>query len=206
MPPDIFALTDRASVKTIMGIDGTSRDAEIDLQIRAVSGLIAQYCGRADALESRSRVEVHDVSPGQRVWQLRAYPVTSITDVRHDWNREFGASTVLDDDTYTVREDAGLLTMDYALVGFGGRRWAQTLQVTYVAGLASTLVGLRSGYADIELACQYQVQHNLKRKEGDPGQSTVNVGGVSRSMPALDLIPEVKALLAPYVCQRMGHS
>ncbi len=204
--PDVFALTDLASIKTLLEIDGESRDAEIALHIRSVSGQIAQFCGRNDAFEERARTEVYDVAPGQRVWQLRAYPVTSITDVRLDWNREFGTGTILDANTYTVRNAAGLLTMDYPLVSVASRRWAQILQVIYTGGLAARLSALRSGYPDIEMAAQYQIQHNMKRRETDPGQFSVNVGGASRTTPALDLLEYVQRLLAPYVCHRIGNS
>jgi len=204
---DVFALTDRATVKALLNIRpaDTDRDTEIDLQIRAVSGQIAWFCNRGDAIERRTRTEVHDVSPGQRVWQLKAYPVTSLIEVALDWNREFGPTTALDATAYTIRKDAGIFTMDYALVPYGARRRAQVLQMVYVGGVAETLSALRSAHPDLELAAHYQIQHNMKRREGDPGQSSVNVGGATRTTPALDLLPYVKSILAPYVRHRVGN-
>lgn len=202
--PDIFLLTDRASVKTIMGIGGADRDAEIDLQIRAVSGAIANFCGRRDAMESKSRSYTFHVRPSQRVWQLPAYPVASITDVRLDYDRAFGSGTILDTQLYSVDTETGVVSFDLVLEPAGGRKWANTLQINCVAGMADSLTALRSGYADIEQACQYQVQHNLKRKETDPGKFTTSTGGASRTTPALDLLPYVKTLLAPHITERLA--
>lgn len=211
---DVFALTSRQAVKELLGTTRLTRDTEIDALILAVSGMIAQHLGRDDAIESRSRTEDHDVERGQREWQLRAKPITSITSVSFDIGRDFAAETVLGADDYSFNGRLGLLRFDYPLwwgQDLSGRAgWPEAeslrgaLRVVYTGGLAASLQALRSAHPNLELACQMAVVRIVKRQATTFDQVTASGPGSAMGMPAFDLTPYEKALLAPYRRPRAG--
>lgn len=202
----IFALTSRAAIKSLLNIEGPSLDTEIDALILVASDKIAKYCGRDDAMETRSRTEVHDVYPGQRVWQLLAWPVASISSVRFDPNRDFAAASALSTDNYHCDTEAGLLRTDYPLhtgqvfgTGYG---W---LQVTYTGGVGDSLQAMRSYHASLELGCQLLIQYVQKRQALGPGSVSASVGGASRALQAMKIPDFIADLIDHFVTQRVGN-
>ena len=205
---DVFALTSRQAVKELLGYPRATRDTEIDALILAVSGAIAQKIGRDDAIQSVSRTEDHDIEPGQRVWQLRASPVASVTSVSFDIGRDFASTTVLSADDYSVDTRRGLLAVDYPL--WWGRDLAgrgtsaesvplrQALRVVYTGGYAATLQALRSAHSNLELVAQMVVVRIVKRQATTFDQVTASGPASSTGMPAIDFTPLELAMLSPY--------
>lgn len=193
------SLTDLESLRTFLGLKGQSRDTELKVLIRAISGQILQFINRLGKLLIQTRVEQFDVNRGQITWQLKAIPVTSVTSVIHDTQRQFTGSPLNAVD-YHVDLEAGLLHLDYTIPAKRG-----ALQVTYVGGLVTSVDQLQSCAPDLELACQLQIQAVMKRQQLTGEELTVAGQGGSTRYPALELIPAVKELLRPYIVPNVGH-
>ena len=210
----VFPLTSRAALKALLGTTVATRDTEIDALILAVSGAIATYCRREDAIERRSRTEDFSVERGQRVWQLAAVPVTSISAVYFDLSRDFGSATEISASDYSVNGRLGILELDYPLWWQtqleGAAPWPtaqparNALRVVYTGGLGTTLTALRSAYPTLELVCQMRCQDILKRQATTFGQVSVSGLGGGTGMEAIQLTPMEKMLLRPYVLAQAG--
>lgn len=94
-------------------------------------------------LDTATFTEYHD-GDGSRVVQLKNYPVTSVTSIHDDPDRNFTSSSLLDSTTYAVDEVNGRITLlrDPLLrtlstvFGCG----AQNIKVVYVAGYSASTV------------------------------------------------------------------
>lgn len=172
-----IALTTTARVQHLLqqkaSSGGLSSDATAliaDL-IAEVSADIEQELRRETTIATYT--EVLDVASRQRKWSLKAFPVTSITSVKSDPERGFGAGIdALDTDLYTMRfgEESHLLHIE-AGVSPGVR----TLQVVYVGGMAADTAGMISSYPDVVgVATQEVVNRFLRRTSMSIGQ--VNSG------------------------------
>lgn len=211
---DVFALTSRAALKAFLGTTVLVRDTEIDGLILAVSGTIATYCSREDRIERRSRTEDFQVERGQRVWQLGAIPVTSVSAVYFDTAREFGSASEVAASNYYTDLRRGLLELDYplwwaeGLEGAGPWPTAQpargALRVVYTGGLGTSLQAMRSAHPNLELACQMTCQDILKRQATIFGRQSVSGMGGGTGMDAMEFTPYVKMILSPYKILRVG--
>lgn len=209
-----FALTSRSALKAFLGTTGTVRDTEIDALILAVSGVIATFLRREDAIESRVRTEQFSVERGQRVWQLAAVPVASVSAVYFDTQRVFGSASEVAASNYYVDLRRGLLELDYplwwaeGLEGAGPTPTAQpargALQVVYTGGLGATLQALRSAYPNLELACQMTCQDILRRQSTHFGRMSVSGLGGGAGHDAIELPPLVKMMLRGLMLMNAG--
>jgi hypothetical protein len=151
---------DRLSV----GANDSQYDDVLERMIRAASAKVEAYI-RRQVLKGTT-TEYFDVAPGQELFPLKAYPVTSITTVHNDADRAYGSSTLMAADTYTVDTDTGLLYVEGAYLITGIR----ALKVVYIGGMAATTSAFvaTQDYSNIVDATERQVcfLFNMRGKEG----------------------------------------
>lgn len=157
--------------------------------------IITDWSTRAAKLLNRdvataTYTEYLDVEPGQRVFSLRAFPVSSVVSVTSDANREFTGATVSASD-YSCQTGTGMLRIDYYSPDAG---WG-ALKVVYVGGMAPSAASFAAAYPDIADAIDMQVQYHFERK-ANLGKTAVSVGqgNVSYQGP-LDWLPQARAVL-----------
>lgn len=210
MPDVALLLTSAQAVREFLGTSARVHDTEINALLYSVSDAIARYCNRARGtdqyVESKSRTEDHDVRRSQREFWLRAVPVTSITSVSYDEERDFGGTTALNAADYEFDGTTGRLRIRYALhPGSFPDRYLNALRVVYVGGLVATLQALRSFAPGLELAAQLWIKDILARQFAGPGAINVGGGGRSRGLPAMTMPPIVASVLGPYVLGHLGR-
>lgn len=160
--------------------------------------LITDWSVRAKVVMTRevsfgTYTEYLDVSPGQRIYSLKAYPVSSIVSVTNDADRLFTGATVAATE-YTCVTSAGILKLsDYTPSSGDG-----ALKVVYKGGMARTAASFAVSYPDIATAIDQQVAYAFERK-GSLGREQVAAGPGSVSyVGALDWLPAVRHLLLSY--------
>lgn len=170
-----LALTTEARVLTILGEGlGAKEQALIAMLISSVSARIESALGRGTLTQART--EYIDVAYGQRILQLTSYPITTVSSVYNDSAREYGSSSLVDDDDYAVVDTLGQVIVDYDLIP-----GARSAKVTYTGGLATTTDNLISSYPDIAMAAEYQIVHEFRRRRDSLDGSSVSLpsGGVA---------------------------
>ncbi len=184
-------LTNTDTVRKLMS-DYETSDAEptINMLIVSVSAAAERFMGRS--IESVSRTEYFDVERHQDSAQLAAWPVSSITTVHNDPERDYGTGSLVDSDDY-VATDWGRLTFDYKLSE--GRR---ALKVVYTGGLASTTETIVSSYPDLAVAIARQVVHEFRRVKSSDGSTAQFVGGSMSYVGQVDWLDHVKSTLDLY--------
>lgn len=163
-----------------------------------IGRIITDWSARAESLMDRrvttaTYTEYLDARPGQRVFSLRAYPVTSVVSVTEDTAREFTGATVAATD-YSCMTGAGLLRMDgYHMTGGPG-----SVKVVYVGGMAASVATFAASYPDIAGAVEMQVAYAFERR-ANFGRESASAGQGSVSYPgALDWLPASRWLLMRY--------
>lgn len=160
-------LTTLDRVKTALGGEWTSeQDAFLRSLIRAVSARAAQFLGRGT--ERKERTEVFDVEEDQRTFSLLAYPVTGIVSVRHDTSRMFEDDTEVEEDSYFVDVERGLLIFERGIL----TAELAALSVTYEGGMGAidgtdgeTSDEFAEAYPDIAAAVDAQVVELYRRRD-----------------------------------------
>lgn len=149
----------------------TKEDVEISRAIDATSANIENYLKRNIKLQTYT--EHFSPIPGQFRFNLRAYPVVSITKVETDsTGRYTGSQVELDPDSYIIAENGKTLVLDRLLAPWNS---SKSLRVTYYGGIASspdiTEVSLSS-----ELISEFEYEYEADEiiSEGDViiGQSS----------------------------------
>lgn len=189
-------LTTLPRVKDRLAINAneSKHDDVIERMIRAASAKVESYLRRQ--MTKATTTEYFDVTPGQRIFSLKAYPITSITTVHNDTEWVYGSSTLMASDTYQEDADTGLLYVDSAYLITGVR----ALKVVYVGGMAATTTAfvLDQDYANLVDATERHVcfLFNMRGKEGTTTASaaTGNVTWVGST----DLTDGVKKDLDDY--------
>lgn len=188
--------------------------SETSLPIQLMKGLsasIENYMGRY--LESTSRTTYCDVNPGDRVFFLRGYPISSSgLTIYSDLNRAFTGSA-LDASLYDTTARAlneGRIEFVWAPV-FGrqvGLPAPSALKITYTGGLAASTAALISAYPDLVSACEQQIVY-MVRNPGLLGLDSSGGGQLSevarRQISLLtwwekhgELLPDVVRVLRSY--------
>lgn len=161
--------------------------------ITAVSAAVEQYLGRS--AETTSRVQYLNVDGGSRIFQLQAFPVTTLASVYFDTDQVFGASTLLTSSDYfdPTLSSSGLLVFKYSLsasVGFA----PSALKVTYTGGMAASAAAFITAFPDIAHAVDLQVSHLYHTRNMIGTVSSSGDSGAVGLVPA-DWLPEVKTVL-----------
>ena len=162
-----------------------------DQLIKDVSAEIEIYLDRQVNLET-GKVEIFDVLFGLFLYNLEAYPVTTITSVKADTGRTFAASSAIDADNYTVKKDTGVLLIDKVVLTPG----FQSLEVTYTGGIATDAEGVVKALPALSSACSKEVIARFRsRGEEMTVSSSIAGGAITRRSSILNFAPEVISIL-----------
>ena len=119
-----------ANVKTSLLISGTTDDAVLTRLMDAADGFVAEVTGRQFA--GGTFTETHPA--GRSLAFLKNYPLASVTSVKVDSARQFGAETLWTTDRYVVHADRGVIeSVCGPFLWPRSRRddWPGALQVVY---------------------------------------------------------------------------
>ena len=119
-----------ANVKTSLLISGTTDDAVLTRLMDAADGFIAEFTGRQFA--GGTFTETHPA--GRSLAFLKNYPVDSVTGVKVDSARQFGAETLWTADRYVLHADRGVIESvcgPFLWPRKRGHDWPGALQVVY---------------------------------------------------------------------------
>ena len=203
-----MALDTLANVKARLGIATSADDTLLGLLQDAADQAVANFCNRD--FEGGSFTEEH---PGGSAFvHVRNFPVTSVTSVKVDASRQFGAETVVPAADYVVHTDRGVIQslvgpflprQRPGLVNAEMRTWARgprVVQVVYATATGQVPADVKQAYARL-------VGHGYRRVKTDQAGNFQNVqqqkygdtfvifggAGSAGGLPA-----EVAELLAPY--------
>jgi hypothetical protein len=174
-----YALTDVNSVKTYLGISGSTDDSLIEMLINQMTDWTENYCGGRrfkdttytnEIYESRFAKESSDfpqLARSKEYWvSLVNYPITATTPVAVSMRSGNTDYTVLDSTNYDVYEKRGQIYL------YGGIPWIRkALKITYSAGYATIPTDL--SMACIQLVCK------LYEKRKSQGKKAESIGGAS---------------------------
>ena len=183
-------LTTRDDLKRYLGIDATdtSQDDLLDDLIGYASERIETYCRRCFA--SAELTEYLD-GPGTTELVLSRRPVSVLTSVRVDADRDFAAETEVDSSELVLRADAGVVER----VGAVFPAAARNVRVEYTAGYSTVP-------DDLALACvKLAAAWYAHARAGADGFSRETLGDYSAAFSARALPADVEAILTPY-CER----
>lgn len=190
-------LTTATRIKLRLGIDedDTSQDSILGQMIARVSAEAEVLMNRH--AESTSRTVQIDAHKIMRHVSLSGYPVTSITSVHNDVDRNFGSDTILAAADYYSDDDAGLLWFEVTLSPARG-----ALQIIYTGGMATTTANFITAYPDVAEAIDQRVVQ-LWQRRNEVGLSSVGGGQGNISAQTIDWIPDAKAVIMSH--RRLGR-
>ena len=195
MAVDADALTSLAAVKTYLGLTdtNTTRDTFVDDLIDRFTDLAEVYCNVK--FKSASYTEYHNGSGKSGTVNLDEYPVTAITSLHDDVDREYGSDHLVASADY-VWWDYGVIELDEDVFDKGFKN----IKVVYTAGYATMP-------EDLQQAAVEQVAWNFKQSSvaggsGFLGLSSRGMADGSMSKFVESLLPSVKEILDRY--QKMG--
>ena len=179
-----------ADVKSLLGITSNDYDTELGLLISAVSKEAEQFMGRA--LETGSYTEIFDVFPGQLVFALKAYPVSSITSVKNDPTWDWDNADDMETDDYITNDELGIVTF-YTNTLTHGR---QALRIVYTGGVASDTSSFKTAMPDVSHAVARQVIYywNTRKRLGQVASTTLS-GQTLEIVAGVEWLPEVRRTL-----------
>lgn len=200
-PADTQDLTILATVKTRLGISGSSEDALLEALIHEASGRIARFCRRSFALETVTQtIRLQGERPDFLMLERR--PVTEITAVTVD-------DVALDAADWLLDADAGMLrrlSSDTAICWSGA-----IVEIDYEAGYAlleTVPFDLESACIDLVVLAYFSAGERardpnlMSRSIPDVAAETFQIGnrlGVEGGMP-----PDIAQRLAPFREYRLG--
>jgi len=139
-----------------------------------------------------AQTEYFTVTDG-RMFDLKAYPVTSVTSVYNDSSRVWDTGEI-DSTAYYLNTETGVITFD----GVGLVPGPGVLRVIYAGGMAADAASFIVAFPDIADACDMQVIAHYQRRSQLSAQG-VSVGGGNVSYTsAIKLLPGVMAVLGKY--------
>ncbi len=180
-------LTTRDDLKLYLGIDAadSSEDDFLDDLIDYASERIETHCGRRFASEALT--EYLD-GPGTTELVLSRRPVTELTSVRIDSERDFGEDTEVDSSELVLHAESGVVERDGAVFPRG----ASNVRVVYTAGYAAVP-------DDLALACvKLAAAWYAHARAGADGVSKETLGDYSAKYRNEALPADVDAILDPY--------
>ena len=181
----------------LRGLTGTAEDATINTLITRVDGLFAAFCGfsaqagaaGAATMESATYTHYLDGPTRSRELRLPIFPVVSVTSIHDDPLMSYDSNDLVAASNYTVFGSDGLVI----LTETASHSWStarRAIKVIYVAGWAEIPAPLKHA-ACMQTAHFYQHRDTI-------GRTDLRISSSSASVRELDLLPEVKAALAPY--------
>jgi hypothetical protein len=173
-------------------------DAFLHFLIRAFSGTgdplqpggAEHYCDRI--FSAGTYTEYWSSDGMSRQVAVKAYPISSITNVWIDVERVFGDSAKLPPNDYVADQRGGpWIRLKFTHFPQG----VEHIKATYVGGLATTTSTMPH---DLRLACVMQVVHWFKNRERMGLVSEGFQGGQIAVFSPATYLPQVKDLLNPY--------
>jgi uncharacterized phiE125 gp8 family phage protein len=203
-----MALDTLANVKARLGITTSDDDTLLGLLQDSADTAIENYCNRDFA--GGSFTEEHP--GGSEFVHLRNYPVDSVTSVKVDASRAFGAETVVSAADYVLHADRGVIQSVVGpflprdrpgLVNAEVRTWARgprVVQVVYATATDQVPADVKEAYARlvghwyrrVKTESASNFQNVQQQKYGD---TFVIFGGAGAAGGLPDHVTE---LLAPY--------
>lgn len=147
-------VTELDRVRNLLGVqtDETQVNTALLRLIETYSNLAERYCNRH--FLQTSRTEKFRIVPGQERIHVKGVPISSVTEIKNDSSRDFGASSVVDADNYSAEDpdDIGVIYFDVPL------SWGPAaLQITYTGGLAADTTTLIANYPELSRAVEMQI-------------------------------------------------
>lgn len=142
-----MALMALEDVKLHLGVTGSGDDDLLEQLQAAADGFIADHCGRE--FEGGSFDE--RFAGGDRLLVLRNYPVTSLTSLKVDTTRQFGAGTERDATTFVVHPDRGVVeNLDGPFVGGAAKGgYPRAVAVAYATATDAVPAGVARASAEL---------------------------------------------------------
>lgn len=168
--------------------------------IPALSKQVEDYLGRQ--VQIANITQYFDVRHHQRVFPLKAWPVTAVTGVWFSRDQTFDDDTLLDEDLYldaTLDESGFLETVSDLITGNGAA--SKALKITYRGGMAVNTTDFVIRYPDIAVAVEKEVVRAWSRRNQQGVQSvSSNEGGtiVMPSGPLYEFTLETLSILKRY--------
>jgi uncharacterized phiE125 gp8 family phage protein len=139
-----------ANVKTALLVATTDDDAVLTRLMDSAESFIAEYTGRAFA--GGSFTETHPA--GGSLLFLGNFPVASVSTLRVDAARQFGAETARAADSYVVHADRGVIEslcgpFLWPRPGKGSRDWPEAVQVTYSTPTGQVPPAVQEAFAQL---------------------------------------------------------
>ena len=190
-----------ANVKVALLISGSTDDAILTRLMDGADAFIAQHTGRDFA--GGTFTETH--TAGRGVLFLRNFPVTSVTSVKVDPARQFGAATVRAADTYVLHADRGViesLTGAFLPPRAGARDdWPAAVQVVYATATSAVPAVVKEAFGQL-VGHWYRQVKTFADQEYQMLTERLEAGDVKTwpwSLPAgMKLPSSVLQLLQPY--------
>lgn len=185
-------LVDLAGVKAYSGINGSGHDTLLNALIAAASEWIESWCGRL--FKKESRTEIHNAWTDRRLFQLRAWPIVSVTSVKSAADWDFDGTEAVDTDDYDIDTTGGKLRFKPGILVTGPR----SLQVVYEGGLETTTADIIPNHPTLALACE-QIVDGMFRRRKDLDQTTESISAMAaKTRKDLKVPTMTKILLGPY--------
>jgi len=181
-------------IKALIKIDAdsTEYDAVLNALIEAVSQAAENYMNRN--VENTTYTEYLSVYPGEYLFSLKAYPVTSITSIYNDTTWQWASGSSVSTTYVNSDGDSGLLFFDTSSLVAG----YNALKVTYVGGMATCTEELLDNYADLAHAAERQVAFLYKTRTKIGAQSVNAVNGGVTWETGVVWLRDVKKVLDMY--------
>ncbi len=178
---------DPAKIYLTIPLAETSQDELIRDFINEVSSLIEQYCRRK--FREQTITELYN---GARIYEimLNQYPVTAIVEVHEDFNREFGADSLLDPSTYAIRGDEmqeGYYLERFDSIFTSGRA---TVQIQYTFGYPA----FTDVPGDLQLATKRTIGYYFKQQQNKNFDQTNKSKG-DENITLIEGIPKSASIL-----------
>ncbi len=186
-------LATRTGLKLYLGIDAsdTSRDDLLDALLAYASERIESHCARAFA--SAGVTEYLD-GPGTTRLVLARRPVTVLTGVYEDSDREFGEDTAVPDDELALYPETGVVER----IGAVFPRGTRNVKAVYTGGYSTVP-------DDVALACvKLAAAWYAHARTGADGLRRETLGDYSADYSCSALPADVEGALRPYLEPRLG--
>lgn len=189
-----FKLVSDAELKRYLDMesDETRWDTLLGELSTQVAAEFEKYLRRS--LENTgSRTEVRSLTGRQRILWVSAYPIVSVTSVKEDYLREFGADSVVPATDYFVNANQGLIEHEDR-PWYGGN---DVVQIVYEGGYtkaSDVLVGIPDEWV---LAAKQQISFEWQRRKNPGANSITFAGGGAQTFQDIRLLASVKEKLYP---------
>ena len=191
-----------AQVKLLLGANANfPDDTLLTLLVQQVSARCQSYLNRDLEDTGEHATEYFNGDGRRRVFPLRRFPISTVTSVHDDIDRNYGSGSLISSSDYAIHLDEGYVEIEYPL-----QPGMRNVKIIYDGGyLASE--GVLPVPDAMKQAALLQSAEVYRRKESMTETSVSNdLGAVSMpvTFDVMDLTPGVKRLLDPFRVIAMG--